>query len=187
MAGRDTVTVIPSNLYGPGDTFDTARGHVVAALVRKALLAAETGQSGFDVWGDGSATRDFVYVGDVAEGIATIALDRRPFAGAAFNLGSGRETSIREIAEAVARAAGPGLRPRFLADKPVGYTRRVMSVDQAAEAVGYRAATTLADGLARTVDWLRSTGRVAAWLDEGQRGVTLPIRSVTPGPVTRAA
>lgn len=166
MAGRDTVTVIPSNLYGPGDTFDTDRGHVVAALLRKALIAVERGQTTFDVWGDGSATRDFVYVGDVAEGIATIALEDRPFAGAAFNLGSGRETSIGDIAAAVARAAGPGIRPRFLADKPVGYTRRVMSVEQASEAIGYRAATPLAAGLAHTVDWLRSTGRVAAWLDE---------------------
>jgi hypothetical protein len=158
-----------------GDTFDTDRGHVVAALVRKALLAVERGQSTFEVWGDGSATRDFVYVGDVAEGIATIALEARPFAGESFNLGSGRETSIGEIAEAVAHAAGPGLRPRFLADKPVGYTRRVMSVERAAEKVGYRAATTLADGLARTVDWLRSTGRVVAWLEDERKTPTVPL------------
>lgn len=164
-AGRDTVTVIPSNLYGPGDAFDTDRGHVVAALLRKALVAAATGMPAFEVWGDGSATRDFVYVGDAAEGIATVALEPRPFAGEAFNLGSGRETSIREIAEAVAAAAGGGVRPRFLADKPVGYTRRVMSVDRAAAAIDYRPATSLAEGLARTVAWLRSTGRVAAWIE----------------------
>jgi GDP-L-fucose synthase len=175
MAGRDTVTVIPSNLYGPGDTFDTDRGHVVAALVRKALLAVERGQATFDVWGDGSATRDFVYVGDVAEGIATIALEDRPFGGESFNLGSGRETSIAEIAEAVARAVGPGLRPSFLADKPVGYTRRVMSVERAAEAVGYQASTTLAAGLTRTVDWLRTTGRVAAWLEAEREKQTIPL------------
>ena len=138
-------------------------------------VAFERRQSAFDVWGDGSATRDFVYVGDVAEGIATIALQDRPFAGESFNLGSGRETSIAEIAEAVARAVGPGLRPSFLADKPVGYTRRVMSVERAAEAVGYRASTTLAAGLTRTVDWLRTTGRVAAWL-EAERGIpTIPL------------
>ena len=174
MTGCDTVTVIPSNLYGPGDTFDIDRGPVVAALVRKALLAVERRQSTFDVWGDGSATRDFVYVGDVAEGIATIALQDRPFAGESFNLGSGRETSIAEIAEAVARAVGPGLRPSFLADKPVGYTRRVMSVERAAEAVGYRASTTLSDGLGRTVDWLRATGRVAAWLEAERRPQSRP-------------
>jgi len=163
MAGRDTVTVIPANLYGPGDAFDTDRGHVVAALVRKALVAADGGEATFDVWGDGSATRDFVYVGDVAEAIAAIAVDPEPFAGAALNLASGRETSIREIAEAVARAVGSGVRPRFLADKPVGYTRRVMSVERAAARIGYRPETSLDEGLARTVAWLRSTGRVAAW------------------------
>lgn len=174
-AGRDTVTVIPSNLYGPGDAFDTDRGHVVAALLRKALVAAETGEPTFDVWGDGSATRDFVYVGDVAEGIATITLDPRPFGGAAYNLGSGRETSIREIAEAVAAACGPGVRPRFLADKPVGYQRRVMSVDRAADAVGYRAATSLAEGLARTVAWLRSTGEVSRWIAETDHVPAIPL------------
>ncbi len=179
MAGRDTVTVIPSNLYGPGDTFHVDRGHVVAALVRKALLAAERGMTTFDVWGDGSATRDFVYVEDVAEGIATIALDPRPFAGAAFNLGSGRETSIREIAEAVARAVDHRLKPRFLADKPVGYSRRVMAVERAAEAVGYSAGTTLDEGLARTVAWLRSTGSVAAWITEEQHRGTIPLPSPT--------
>lgn len=187
MAGRDTVTVIPSNLYGPGDAFDTGRGHVVAALVRKALLAVATGRATFDVWGDGSATRDFVYVGDVAEGIAAITLEPRPFAGEAFNLGSGRETSIREIAEAVARAAGAKVRPRFLADKPVGYTRRVMSVERAAAAVGYRAATTLEEGLARTVAWLRSTGRVAAWLEESMPAAVIPLEGSARRGLRRAA
>ena len=186
MSGRDTVTVIPSNLYGPGDAFDTGRGHVVAALVRKALVAAATGRQTFEVWGDGSATRDFVYVGDVAEGIAAITLDPRPFAGAAFNLASGRETSIREVAEAVARATGSRIRPRFLADKPVGYTRRAMSVDRAAAAVGYRAATALDEGLARTVAWLRSTGRLAAWLEE-ERPEVAPLPGADRRELQRAA
>lgn len=168
MAGRDTVTVIPANLYGPGDAFDADRGHVVAALVRKALLAAADGQATFDVWGDGNATRDFVYVGDVADAIASITVAADPFGGAAFNLASGRETSIREIAEAVARAVGGGIRPRFLPDKPVGYSRRVMSIDRAAATFGYRPATSLDEGLARTVAWLRARGQVAA--RRGQAG-----------------
>ena len=159
----DTVTVIPSNLYGPGDTFDETRGHVVAALIRKAVLAAEMGQESFEVWGDGSATRDFVYVKDVAECIAAVAAAPEPFAGATFNLGSGLETSIREIATIVAEAAGAGVRPRFLTNKPVGYTRRVMSVDHAAERLGYVAATGLSEGIRKTIDWLRAAGHVAAW------------------------
>jgi nucleoside-diphosphate-sugar epimerase len=161
--GTDTVTVIPSNLYGPGDTFDETRGHVVAALIRKAVLAVELGQESFEVWGDGSATRDFVYVKDVAEGIAAVAAAPEPFAGATFNLGSGLETSIREIATIVAEAAGAGVRPRFLTNKPVGYTRRVMSVDHAAERLGYVAATGLSEGIHKTIDWLRAAGHVAAW------------------------
>lgn len=160
----DTVTVIPSNLYGPGDAFDETRGHVVAALIRKAVLAAELDEGSFEVWGDGSATRDFVYVTDVAEGIATVVTTAEPFAGATFNLGSGRETSIREIATIVAAAAGSGVRPRFRADKPVGYTRRVMSVDHAADRLGYSASTGLVEGIRQTVAWLHAAGHVATWV-----------------------
>jgi GDP-L-fucose synthase len=160
----DTVTVIPSNLYGPGDTFDETRGHVVAALIRKAVLAAELGLGSFEVWGDGSATRDFVYVTDVAEGIAAMAAAREPFEGATFNLGSGLETSIRDIATIVAEAVGVGVHARFLTNKPVGYARRVMSVDRAAERLDYVAATGLVEGIRKTIDWLRAAGYVAAWI-----------------------
>lgn len=186
-AGCDTVTVIPANLYGPGDAFDADRGHVVAALLRKALVAAATGRRTFDVWGDGSATRDFVYVGDVADGIAAITLDPRSFGGGSFNLGSGRETSIREIAEAVAVTCGPGIEPRFLAEQPVGYVRRVMSVERAASAIGYAASTGLAEGLARTVAWLRSTGRVAAWIDASARQAAGPAVTADGRPPSQAA
>jgi GDP-L-fucose synthase len=167
MHGKETVTVIPSNLYGPRDAFDKERGHVVAALIRKALVAAELGDPCFDVWGDGSATRDFVYVNDVAEGIADIALSERRFDGESYNLGSGRETSIREIAEVVARAVGSGIEPRFQADKPVGYKRRVMSISNAAQAFGYRSRTSLEKGIQATVEWLRADGdRIARWVAE---------------------
>jgi len=159
----DSVTVIPSNLYGPGDSFDESHGHVVAALIRKAVLAAELGQETFEVWGDGSATRDFVYVTDVARGIAAVVAEPGRFEGATFNLGSGRETSIREIASVVAAAAGRGVRPHFRADKPVGYARRVMSVAQAADLLDYAAATEPVDGIRRTIDWLRAKGLIARW------------------------
>jgi GDP-L-fucose synthase len=176
----DTVTVIPSNLYGPGDAFDETRGHVVAALIRKAVLAAELGEDSFEVWGDGSATRDFVYVTDVAEGIATVVTAPEAFAGATFNLGSGRETSIREIATIVAAGAGAGIRPRFRADKPVGYTRRVMSVEYAAERLDYVAATGLVEGIRQTISWLRASGHVATWAAAARQ-------STGAAPVRRAA
>ena len=130
-------------------------------------MAAERGDAGFDVWGDGTATRDFVYVTDVAEGIADVALSSQTFDGEAYNLGSGRETSIREIAEVVAHAADPGLVPRFQADKPVGYKRRVMSIEHAAAAFGYQSQTTLEEGIRQTVEWLRADGdRVSRWAAE---------------------
>lgn len=168
LGETDTVTVIPSNLYGPGDAFDETRGHVVAALIRKAVMAAELGRDSFEVWGDGSATRDFVYVTDVAEGIAAVASAAEPFDGAMFNLGSGRETSIREIASIVAAAAGDGLEPRFLSDKPVGYTRRVMSVAHASERLGHVASTGLVEGIRKTIEWLRVSGTLAAWVASEQ-------------------
>lgn len=167
MHGKETVTVIPSNLYGPRDAFDRDRGHVVAALIRKALVAAERGDKSFEVWGDGSATRDFVYVTDVAEGIADIALSERHFDGESFNLGSGRETSIREAADVIAKAVGREVSPRFQTDKPVGYTRRVMSITTAAESFGYTSPTSLTQGIEQTVEWLRADGdRIARWVVE---------------------
>lgn len=162
--GPDVVTVIPANLYGPGDHFDEQRGHVVAALIRKALLAAELGQPAFEVWGDGSATRDFVFVTDVADGIAHVVAAPEAFAGATFNLGSGRETSIQEIATIIAAEAGGGVQPRFSADKPVGYSRRVMSVAHAVDRLGYAAATSLPVGIRKTIEWLRASGQVAGWV-----------------------
>jgi len=167
MHGKETVTVIPSNLYGPGDAFDRDRGHVIAALIRKALVAAERGDRRFEVWGDGSATRDFVYVTDAAEGIADIALSERRFGGESFNLGSGRETSIRDIANVIAKAVGRGVSPRFQHDRPVGYARRVMSITTAAESFGYGSPTSLTRGIEQTVEWLRLDGeRIARWLVE---------------------
>lgn len=165
----DTVTVIPSNLYGPGDSFDENHGHVVAALLRKAIIAAEYGEQTFEVWGDGSATRDFVYVSDVAEGIAAIVEHDEPFAGAMFNLGSDRETSIREIATVIATAVGSGLHPRFLDDKPVGYVRRVMSSRKAFDQFGYAANTSLLQGLRETISWLYDSGHVNTWTAAAKR------------------
>jgi len=165
----DTVTVIPSNLYGPGDSFDEDHGHVVAALLRKAILAAEYGENTFEVWGDGSATRDFVYVSDVADGIAAVVQHDEPFLGAMFNLGSDRETSIGEIATVIATAVGSGLSPTFLADKPVGYVRRVMSSREAFEQFGYTANTGLLQGLRKTIAWLHQSGHVAKWKAAAKR------------------
>ena len=162
--GIDTVTVIPSNLYGPGDNYDSERGHVVAALIRKAMIANFLGEKTFSVWGDGAATRDFVFVRDVACAIAQIAINDREYCGAVYNLGSGVETSIKEIAYEVASAVGDRIKPRFDIDKPVGYNRRVMSIDYARQSAGYLPETTLQRGLTETVAWLRKEQFVTRWL-----------------------
>jgi GDP-L-fucose synthase len=163
-AGIEVVTAIPSNLYGPGDHFEVERSHVAAALVRRAVMASHSGQGCFEVWGNGSATRDFVYISDVADGIAAIVTADQRFAGETFNLGSGIETSIRDMANLVAWAVGGGIRPRFNPAGPVGYTRRVMSIDHARVALGYTPRTSLIDGLAKTLTWIRATGLDRAWM-----------------------
>lgn len=163
-AGIEVVTAIPSNLYGPGDHYETSRSHVVASLVRRAVTASLTGQPRFEVWGSGAATRDFIYVTDVAEAIAAIVLSDRTFAGETFNLGSGVETSVREMAELVAKAVGGDVQPWFNPAGPVGYTQRVMSIESAREAFGYSPTTALRDGLSHTLAWIRAEGLDRDWI-----------------------
>lgn len=167
-SGIDTVTVIPSNLYGPGDNYDSERGHVVAALIRKALIANELGQETFSVWGDGAATRDFIFVRDAANAIASIATATSQHGGTTYNLGSGVETSIREVAHAVAAAVSDRMIPQFDADKPVGYNRRVMSIDRANLQINYDPSTSLSMGLRETVQWLREIGAAAKWIQSAR-------------------
>lgn len=163
-AGIEVVTAIPSNLYGPGDHYETSRSHVVASLVRRAVTAAVTGEPRFEVWGSGAATRDFIYVTDVAEAIAAIVLSAHTFSGDIFNLGSGVETSVREMAERIAKAVGGDIRPWFNPAGPVGYTKRVMSIESAREAFGYSPTTALRDGLSHTLAWIRAEGLDRDWI-----------------------
>lgn len=161
--GIDTATVIPSNLYGPGDNYDSQRGHVVAALLRKAIEADLTGQSSFKVWGDGTATRDFVFVHDAAEAVADIAISDSPLRGEMYNLGSGVETSIRDLAWTIAKSVRKGLTPVFDANGPVGYNRRVMSIDKSKTTLGYSPRFDLTAGIEATVAWLRASGKAQQW------------------------
>lgn len=164
--GVEPVTVIPANLYGPHDNFGVDRAHVAAALLRKAVVASQLGEPSFDVWGDGSATRDFVFVRDVAEAIATVAVAQSSRnAGRTFNLGSGQETSMRQLACLIADTVG-NVAPEFSTSKPVGYTHRVMSIAEATRLLGYAPQTPLADGLAETYAWAQQHGLVEKWVAE---------------------
>lgn len=166
LHGVAVTTVIPSNMFGPHDNYAPHRSHVAAALLRKAIMARTAGESTFEVWGDGSATRDFVYVTDVADMIALLAVNPHPsHAGQTFNLASGQETSMRQLAGVIADVVGD-VQPSFTTEKPVGYTHRVMSIAHARDALGYHPQTDLAAGLQQTNAWIHDSGLQRYWLAE---------------------
>lgn len=149
--GLSFTYIIPTNLYGPGDHFDEAKSHVVPALLRRALEAKEAGAEEIVVWGDGSQTRDLLYVEDAAKGVL-LATDRK-LNGEVLNLSSGRETSVKELAETICRTVGFGGRLVWDVDKPGGAPRRALDGSRAASKMGFRAETSLEEGLERTLHW----------------------------------
>jgi GDP-L-fucose synthase len=151
--GFDAVNVMLVNLYGPGDNFDPATSHVIPALIRKCLEAAERAAPQVEIWGTGSATREFLYVEDAAEAIA-LALEKLE-GSEPINLGAGREISIRELAETI--AALTGFRGRLAWDptKPDGQPRRCLDTSRARALLGWSARTPFDEGLRRTIAWYR--------------------------------
>lgn len=151
--GFNAVHLLPVNLYGPGDHFDSEHPPVVSALVRRCFEAMETGRP-LVCWGDGSATREFLYVEDCAEAIVLAA--ERYDGEEPVNVGSGREVSIKELVGALTKAAG--FRGQVVWDtaKPSGQPRRSLDVRRAKERFGFQARTSLEKGLAATVAWYRS-------------------------------
>jgi GDP-L-fucose synthase len=149
--GFNSIFLMPVNLYGPGDNFDPESSHVIPALIRKCVEAREAGADHIVVWGDGTATREFLYVEDAAEGIVLAA--ERYNSSEPVNLGSAYEISIRELVEAVARATG--FRGRIVWDttKPNGQPRRKVDTSRAERCFGFRATTPFEVGLRRTVAW----------------------------------
>lgn len=154
--GTNAIHLLPVNLYGPGDNFDPASSHVIPALVRRMDEARLAGRDEVVLWGDGTPTREFLYVDDAAEGIVLAA--ERYDEPAPVNLGSGTEISIRDLATQVAAATGFTGRIAWDATKPNGQPRRALDTSRAREAFGFRATTSFADGLAATVAWYRESG-----------------------------
>jgi len=151
--GLNAIYLLPVNLYGPGDNFDPASSHVIPALIKKCVDAVEHGASSIEVWGSGSATREFLYVDDAAEGIV---LATEKYNGPEpINLGSGREISIRDLATLIANETG--FRGEIIWDrsKPDGQPRRALDVSRAIELLNFRAQTDFVDGLRRTIEWYR--------------------------------
>jgi GDP-L-fucose synthase len=153
--GLDSVYLLPVNLYGPRDNFDLETSHVIPALIRKTVEAQKRGEPEIVLWGDGSPTREFLYVDDCAEGIWLAA--QRYDGAEPVNLGTGEEISIRELAELVAELTGYEGEIVWDATRPNGQPRRKLDVSRAEELFGFRAHTTLREGLEPTIAWFRST------------------------------
>ena len=155
--GMNAIYLLPENLYGPGDNFDLHSSHVIPALVRKCLEAVEAGRHEIVLWGDGSPTREFLYVEDAAAGILLAA--EKYDKSDPVNLGSGMEISIRDLASMVAELAGFEGRIVWDASQPNGQPRRRLDVSRAEREFGFRAATSLDVGLRKTIDWYRDSAR----------------------------
>ncbi len=149
--GFHAITLFPVNLYGPEDNFDLHTSHVIPALIRKAMEARQAGQDQIEIWGDGRATREFLYVEDAAEGIILAA--ERYDEPEPVNLGSGHEISIRELAQLIARLCRFEGKLVFDPSKPSGQPRRCVDTSRAREKFGFVARVPLEDGLRRTVEW----------------------------------
>jgi len=151
--GFNSIFLLPVNLYGPGDNADPESSHVIPALIKKCLDAKARGDKEIVVWGDGSPTREFLYVEDAAEGIvlATERYDRSD----PVNLGSAFEISIRDLAETIVRVTGFGGEIVWDTSKPNGQPRRKLDTSRAEREFGFRSATAFEEGLRRTVEWYR--------------------------------
>jgi GDP-L-fucose synthase len=149
--GFNSIFLLPVNLYGPRDNFAPASSHVIPALIKKCVEAKRSGAGHIVAWGDGTPTREFLYVEDAAEGIlmATEQYNKPE----PVNLGSSYEITIKELTETVARLVGFEGEIKWDTDKPNGQPRRKLDVSRAFEEFGFKAKTNFEDGLRKTIDW----------------------------------
>ena len=152
--GFNSIHVLPVNLYGPRDNFNPDSSHVIPALIKKCVDAQEAGAESISVWGTGSATREFLYVEDAAEGILLAA--ERYDGSDPVNLGAGFEISIKHLAELIVKLTGFEGRIDWDATKPDGQPRRSLDTSRAERYFGFRATTSFEDGLRKTIDWYRA-------------------------------
>ena len=157
--GTNAIYLLPVNLYGPGDNFDLETSHVIPALIRKMVEARQRGDEEIVLWGDGSPTREFLYVDDCVEGFALAA--ERYDEPEPVNLGTGEEIAISDLASLIADLSGYSGGIRWDTSKPNGQPRRRLDTSRAKELFGFRARVPLREGIARTVAWYRDAGRRA--------------------------
>ena len=149
--GQHFAYLIPTNLYGPGDKFHGSVSHVIPALMKKCVEALESGARTIDVWGTGSASREYLYVDDAAEAIVLAAADH--VGTDPINIGNDREITIRETVETIARLVGFDGDLVWDSSKPDGQPRRRVSVDRAHELLGWTAQVPFEQGLRNTLEW----------------------------------
>jgi GDP-L-fucose synthase len=151
--GLNTIFLLPSNLYGPRDNFDLETSHVIPALIRKMVEATERGEDAVRLWGDGSPTREFLYVTDCADCLI-LAAERydRP---EPLNIGTGEEITVHDLAALVADVTGFEGQITWDATKPNGQPRRSVDVSKAEQLLGFQARTPLREGIERTVAWFQ--------------------------------
>jgi GDP-L-fucose synthase len=151
--GFNSIFLLPVNLYGPRDNFDPASSHVIPALIKKCVDAIDAGADSIECWGTGSASREFIYAEDAAEGIllATEKYNKPD----AVNLGSGFEITIRELAEKIAKLTGFKGQIRWNPNQPDGQPRRGLDTSRAKKEFGFVARTNFDEGLKATIEWYR--------------------------------
>jgi GDP-L-fucose synthase len=151
--GFNAICPMLVNLYGPGDNFDFESSHVIPALIRKCVEAMERGDSTITLWGDGSPTREFLYVEDAAE--ALVLATERYDGAEPVNVGSGEEWSIADLATVIAAVVGYRGRVVWDTTKPNGQPRRCLDVRRAEKFFGFKSAVDVREGIERTVAWYR--------------------------------
>ena len=146
----NAINLLPVNLYGPGDNFDRALGHVIPSLIKKIISARDSGKKFVKVWGSGKATREFLYVDDAAEGI--VLATKYYSSDEPANLGTGIETSIKDVTELIMKICGYKGVIRWDSSKPDGQPRRQLDISKA-KTFGFTAKTSLREGLQKTISW----------------------------------
>ena len=158
--GLDSCAPVMANLYGPGDNFDLEDSHVIAAMVHKYVLAAERGDPEVVLWGTGKPSREFLYVDDAARALVLCA--EKLDISEPVNIGTGKETSIRELAETIEGLAGFEGKTVWDDSRPDGQPKRYLDTSRARELIGFEAETPLSEGLDRTIESFRAAGLATA-------------------------
>jgi GDP-L-fucose synthase len=162
--GFNSIYLLPVNLYGPRDNFDLEACHVIPALIRKCLEAKQRGDPELFCWGDGSPTREFLYVEDCADGI--LLATEKYNESQPVNLGTGSEISIKELTQVIIELTGYKGRIVWETSKPNGQPRRRLNTDRAKDVFGFTAATDFRQGLRRTIDWYLGQQKVGLAFDK---------------------